>query len=162
MGEKKKLYVDAHLRVVNSRSKAKAIVNELYANVLQIMFLNPIVSETDIQGSMEVCRTWVKNKYPRFYNNGRVVLPTPEICLLANKNISPAEVVSCHTSLKVEDHQNHQRYWVFINDRGIKDYGWGAEKRKNVYPTICVYKNVFKRINKDINFSEYEFITPKK
>ena len=28
MGEKKKLYVDAHLRVVNSRSKAKAIVNE--------------------------------------------------------------------------------------------------------------------------------------
>ena len=162
MGEKKKLYVDAHLRVVNDRSKAKAIVNELYGHILQVMFLDPIVSEVDMQSSMEICRAWVKRKYPRYYNNGRVVLPTPEICILANKGITPAPVVSCHTSQKVEDHQNHQRYWVFINDRGYKDYGWGAEKRKHIYPTICIYKNQFSRINPNVKFSEYEFITPKK
>lgn len=162
MNEKKKLYVDSKLRVVNDISKAKAIVNIFRGNILQIMFLDSIASQTDLSGAIDACRNWVKNKYPRYYNGGKIFLPTPEICILANKNTSPATIVSCHTSLKFDDNQNHQRYWVFINDKGYKDYGWGAEKRQNVFPTICIYKNQFQRINKNINFSDYEFITPKK
>lgn len=155
---KKKLYVDSQLRVVSDISKAKAIVNEFAEDKFQIMFLSPIAHNVDMVNAIEACRKWVSAHYRHYYNKGRVILPKPEICLLANKDCQKPIIVSCHTSSKKNFGTCYRR--ILISDFGIKEYGWGNEKRKNVYPAIYILKRKFFQINKHLNLNEYEFISP--
>ncbi len=155
---KKKLYVDAQLRVVSDVACAKAIVNEFSDDKLQIMFLDPIDHDADMSKAIESCRIWISKNYRHYYNKGRVILPKPEICLLANKNCTKPCIVSCHTSGKKNFDTTYRR--ILISEFGIKEYGWGNEKRKNVYPAIYILKKKFLQINRNINLNEYEFISP--
>ncbi len=155
---KKKLYVDAKLRVVSDVACAKAIVNELSGDKLQILFLDPIDHNVDMEKALEACRKWISKHYRHYYNQGRVILPKPETCLLANRNCTKPIIVSCHTSGKKIFDTCYRR--ILISEFGIKEYGWGNEKRKNVYPAIYIFKRRFLQINPNLDLEEYEFIPP--
>lgn len=157
---KKKLYVDSNLRVVDDVSNAVAIVNLFTETALQVMFLKPIAHELNLKGSANACRKWIYKNYPIYYNKGKVILPTPEICSIANKNEQQLKVHSCHTSRFVVDNQKHLMYRVFINERGLTDFGWG--KKENVYACIIIYKDRFAAINPGINLDDYLMMLPKR
>ena len=159
MKTKKKLYVDSKLRVVHDVSKAKAIVNSLSGNSYQVLFLEPIAHDLSLFEAVEACRKWVRKNYPQFFNNGKIVLATPEICFLANKGEKEVKVHSCHTSRYIVGTQKQITYRVFINEKGLVDYGWG--KQKNVYATLCIFKNKFEKINKNLNWDDYDLVVPK-
>lgn len=160
MREKKKLYVDAKLRVVHDASKAVAIVNLLNEQQLQVMFLEPIAHNLSLKSSADACRKWIAKNYPKFRNKGTVILPTPEICRIANSNEDQIKIHSCHTSRFMIDNQKHLTYRVFINEKGFTDFGWG--KKENVYATLIIYKDRFESINKNINFDDYLLLMPKR
>ena len=156
----KKLFVDANLNLVKDERKAKAIVNYLSDTRVQIMFLDPIAFYADVKGAVLECRKWVEKHYPRYYNAGRVVLPTPEICMIANRNSDMHLITSCHTSKYVIDNDKKFRYRVYINNYGLPDYGSGRVKQKNVYATLALYKSRFEKLNPQLDWGDYQLKMP--
>ncbi len=162
MKSEKKIWVDAHLNFVKDEQKAKAIVNYLTDSRVQIMFLEPIAHNMDVKEAVLACRKWVQKNYPKYYNAGRVVLATPEICMIANRGTFPVIITSCHTSRCVVCPDKSFLYRMYINKNGLPDYGSGRVKQKNVYATLVMSRKSFERLNPQINLEDYILEVPQR
>lgn len=153
---KKLCFVDENLRIVTSFENAKAFVNLLKGNIVEILFIQPIAHNCNKVQSIASVR---KLDY-----KGIKVLPNVNTCKLINKYLEsigkkPA-IVSAHLAFIEEKGIYYSNWNGKMDENGILQPTNLDEKLENVYGAIQINLETFNKINPTRCFPE-DFITSK-
>ena len=151
----KLIYVNKDLKIARSQEERAAVVNEYFADWVEIVFLQPVAHNQLAEVCSYINSSWCKENYPQYVNTAK--LPDIRTYMLVNKTEKRLVFTKCMSCTKKYASKERIRSVATVDECGKVGCAVDVDMIQNIYPAFVMAKKDFLHLNPNILLEEYDF-----